>query len=352
MNSQTSSTKGNDKPPVRVGMIGAGFISDYHLTGLRAAGAELTAICGLDLTQTEAQARRFGIPFITDSPARVLERDDVDAVVIATPDKTHKALAIAAAEAGKAILLQKPMAPSSAECREIMAAAQEHRVLLCVSWMHRYFEEVQKVRDYLADDALGRILTVRQRNATPGAGAAWFYRASNVPGGVVMQLGIHGIDLLRYLFGEIVRVKSTTRLIKQVVTLTDGTRFESDVIDVALATYEFASGALATHEMIWNELAGTDRFRMEIYGEDGTAWLRTERGQLALNAPKYLKAAGWFAPQLPQPVFGWRQHDHFLRMVQGEQSPDNSAYDGMMAVRVAEVVLRAGEMGSWEMVLS
>ena len=92
----------------------------------------------------EALAERFGVPEATDDSARALERSDVDAVIVATPDDTHEAIAVAAARAGKAILLQKPMAGSVAAAERIVAAATRCGVDLQVSFMHRFFEEVDR----------------------------------------------------------------------------------------------------------------------------------------------------------------------------------------------------------------
>ena len=166
-----------------------------------------------------------------------------------------------------------------------------------------------------------------------------------------MQLGVHGIDLLRQLFGEIVAVSATTSLKKPVRCLVDGTPVCPDNEDLALITYRFASGLLAVHEVSYTELAGTDRFRMEIYGDQGTAWLRTERGRLAVYAPAYFGHKGWLTPDLPPPRFGWCLHRHFVDMVQGKAPPDDSARDGLATILVAEAIYRSNESGKWEEVL-
>jgi predicted dehydrogenase len=337
---------------LKVGMIGAGFISAYHIAGLQAVGANVVAISSRTGDKARQRARHFGIPFHTSSNAELLAREDVDAVVVATPDFTHKDIAIAALEANKPVLLQKPMARNSAECYEIIAATKETGVSLYVSYMHRYFEEVKKVHELLVGTAFGQVYTVRQRNATSGADwASWFFSKEKVGGGAMLQLGVHGIDLLRYLFGEIEAASATTALMKAERKLADGSVITADAEDLVFATYRFQSGVIATHETVYNELAGTDRFRMEIYGENGTAWLRTERGKLAIYAPTYLGWEGWFEPDLPQYPHGYRQHKHFVDMLLGNAPPDNSAEDGLASVLVAEAVYRSAESGQWEEVL-
>lgn len=333
--------------PVRIGMLGAGFISDYHLSGLQAAGAEIAILFSADEESARRQTARYGIPAWTLNAADVFGRPDLDAVIVATPDFTHETMALAAARAGKPALVQKPMARTSAECRRMVDAAERAGAPLYVSFMHRYFPEVEALRALLAEQTLGRIHAVRLRNATQGADwAPWFYRRDAVGGGVVLQLGVHGIDLLRHLFGEIDALSAATALMKTERRLADGTIVRPDNDDTALVTYRLASGALATHEIIYNEVAGTDRFRLEVYGERGTAWLRSERGPLA-----YALADGdWVAPPLPDESVTLRQHRHFVAMLRGDAPHDGSARDGLMSVVIAETIYHAAATGQWQRV--
>ena len=330
--------------PVRIAMIGAGFIAGYHLDGLRAAGgAEVRVIAGRSPGKTAAVAACHGIAATSTDWRAVLARDDIDAVVITTPDDTHPEIAIAAAAAGKHILLQKPMARTAAECRRIIAAVQAAGVRLQVSFMHRHFAEVVHARQLLADGAIGRPYSMRMRNATPGPDwGAWFYSRARVGGGVVMQLGVHGIDLLRHLFGDIGFVSANTALLRTERCLADGSAVHPDNEDHALALYRFASGALATHEMSMSELAGCDRFTLEIYGERGTIWLRSGRGALAIHAPAHTGVRDWVVPTLVAQQPGERQHRAFLDMVRGSAVQDSTPGDGLASVLVAEAIYRAG----------
>jgi len=333
--------------PVRVGVIGAGKISEYHIGGLEAAGAQIVSICGLE--NAAESAALHGIPHWTTDYRVLLASEDVEAVVVATPDFTHEQIAVAASKAGKAILLQKPMGRSSAECRRIIEAAQRANVLLCVSFMHRYFDEVIRTRALLAERALGNVLTVRQRNATPGPDwAAWFFRKENVGGGAVLQLGVHGIDLIRHLFGEIETVMAVTETKRKERVLVDGTVVRPDNDDTACAIYRLVTGALVVHEISLCETAGTDRFRTEVYGETGTLWLRSERGLLAIHAPGHTGQDGWVCPLLLEEPLGKRHHAHWLAMVRGEAESDDSAQAGLAANLVAEAIYRSARSGRWE----
>lgn len=330
---------------VRIGVIGAGYIANYHLGGLAAAGgADVRVVSGRTAESTRALADRYGIPEIETDWRRVLDRKDIDAVVITTPDFTHAEIAKAAAAAGKAILLQKPMATTSDECREVIAAARNAGVLLQVSFMHRYFEEVVRTREILAEGKAGKVFAVRMRNATPGPDwKTWFFSRANVGGGVVMQLGVHGIDLLRHLFGDIAAVFGTMAIRKTERVLADGTVVRPDNEDQALAVYTFKDGLVANHEMNFSELQGCDRFTLEIYCAEATLWLRSMRGRLALFAPEITGVKDWVVPQLPDPPMGARHHRHFLDIVRGAVPPDKTPEDGLATVLVAEALYRAAE---------
>lgn len=340
--------------PVGVGMIGAGFIADYHLDGLAAAGgAEVRAVAARTLASAEATAIRHAIPDASADWRRLLDRRDIDAVIIATPDDTHCAIACAAADAGKAILLQKPMARSSDECRAIIEAARRAGVFLQVSFMHRYFEEVFRARELLAEGRTGAVLSARMRNATPGPDwGDWFFSREKVGGGVVMQLGVHGIDLLRHIVGEIESLVATTALRKTERRLADGRVIRPDNEDHAFATYTFTGGAIASHEMCFSELFGTDRFALEITCEDATLHLRGPRGPLALYAPGITGVKDWVAPDLPTPTIGERHHASFLDMVRGRAARDTTAEDGLATLLVAEAIYRSAERGQRERVPS
>ncbi len=342
------------REPVGIGMIGAGSISEYHLAGLAAAGgAEVRILMGRTPDRVAALARRFGIPDVTFDYHAVLDRRDVEAVVIATPDDTHEEIAVAAAGAGKSILLQKPMARSPAECRRIIAAARMAGVHLQVSFMHRYFEEVVRVRELLEAGKLGPVFTVRIRNATPGPDwRDWFFSRKRVGGGVVVQLGVHGIDLCRHVIGEIEVVGATLALLRQERILANGGTARPDNEDHALAVYRFQGGPLGSHEMSWSEVQGCDRFRFEIYCAEGTAWLRTEKGPLALYAPGLTGSRGWFIPELSSCPMGQRQHAHWLDILRDRIPPDRTAEDGLATLLVAEAIYRSAASRREELVES
>jgi predicted dehydrogenase len=333
---------------VGVGLIGAGSIAEYHANGLRAAGgAKLIAVAARSQLRAADFAASQGVDAVLTDWRELLARRDIDAVIVATPDDTHREIAVAAAQAGKAVLLQKPMAPTSADCRAILAAASSAGTVLEVSFMHRHFEEVVLARDFLLAGRGGPILSLHMRNATPGPDwAAWFYRRARVGGGVVMQLGIHGIDLLRHMVGEIESLTATTAIARRIRTLRDGTVVEPDNEDLAVALYRFSNDALASHEMSFNDLGGTDRFELRIECEQATLHLRGARGKLAIHQGS---GGSWRQIEVEERPPGARHHAEFLDVVRGKRPSAGTALDGLEAVNVAEAIYlsAAAANASW-----
>ena len=293
---------------IGIAVIGAGFIADYHLTGLAAVPrAETRVIASRTLAKAQALADRHGVPIATDDVKGALARSDIDAVIITTPDENHEEHAILAARANKAILLQKPMSTTSISCSRIISAAAKAKVDLQVSFMHRYFEEVaEAARQLLASQAIGTVTSVRIRNATPGPDwNDWFFRRDCVSGGAVLQLGIHGIDLIEYLIGSIATVGARTATLQPRRKLIDGRTIDVENPDSAWCIYDLAGGAVASHEVSMIEIKGCDRFRLEIYGSEGTlCGCAASAGGSRYTAPGFGRVAIGMFPSCPMQFRG------------------------------------------------
>lgn len=329
---------------IGIALIGAGFIADYHLGGLACvAAANVRVVASRTLAKARDLAARHGVPNETDDISAAIRRPDVAAVIVTTPDDTHETLAVEAMRAGRAVLLQKPMAPTSAACRRILAAAEETGTDLQVSWMHRHFDEVVAARALLAEGVVGRVTSVRVRNATPGPDwGDWFFRRDIVGGGVVLQLGTHGIDLIGHLFGPIVSVSARTATLLPERRLRNGRIVSVENPDTAHAVYEMDGGPLVHHEMSMIEPAGTDRFRMEVYGTEGALWLRTERGLLASSRKG---AETWTAYSVPDASLGRRHHQQWIDGLLGSRPKEETARDGLRGLLVAEAIVASADRG-------
>ena len=272
-------------------------------------------------------------------------------MVITTPERSHEPISVAAAAAGKAILLQKPIAESIDASRRIIDAAAKAGMDLQVSFMHRFFEETVYARDLLRSGKLGAVFSARLRNATPGPEASWYYDPEIAAGGVTWCLGVHGIDLVQHLLGPIGEVNARCATMMPERTLADGTELgDIRIEDHAMALYRTVDGVLVNHEMSLCQRKGTDRFLLEIYAEKGAMQLRGPRGNLAIHAPEMTGIDDWVIPALPGPAFGARQHAHWLDILRGEARSDASALDALAGLHVVRAILAAAESGKAESV--
>ncbi|MBX3010840.1 MAG: Gfo/Idh/MocA family oxidoreductase [Caldilineaceae bacterium] len=199
---------------IRVGILGCGKIARLHVQGYKAAAdiAQVVAFCdeySLELAQSMAQD--FGAT-ATNRWQAVVERADVDAISICLPPYQHAEIALAAAKAGKHVLVEKPMAMNLAECKQMVAAAQEAGTVLMVGQNQRFQPEHVKIKELLDRNAIGRIVALRfdcnQFVKYMYPPDSWIFDKGKSGGGMVAQTAVHKIDLMRHFFGEIQEVSA------------------------------------------------------------------------------------------------------------------------------------------------
>lgn len=212
---------------VRIALLGYGFIGTMHEQAARACGLDVTRIC------------RSG-----DDWRAAVTADDVDAVVIGTPNALHHPQAIAAVTAGKHVLIDKPMAISTAECDDIAAAATHAGVTVLVGHMWRYRDEVVAVRDRIASGSVGRPVRTRGYGVHAGWGpGGWFTDPALAGGGALIDMGIHAIDTARFLLGD---------PLPERVAASIGTAYgDYAVDDDGVVTVDWADGVRSVVEFGW-----------------------------------------------------------------------------------------------------
>ncbi|MHB8618182.1 MAG: Gfo/Idh/MocA family protein [Chloroflexota bacterium] len=337
---------------VRLGILGTGFIArTYHVPALmQVHDAKIVALSNPRVEKARELADTIGLDGgdCYREAEEVLERSDVDAVLILTPNDTHRDLTLAAARHGKHALVQKPLARGSAECAEMIAAAKEAGIVLAGSFMHRFLPEVRMARDLLEKGTIGRLFTMRVRNAVTGSTwAAWFHDRDRTGGGAAIDVGVHGIDLIRYLAGDIenVQARMGTYVPQRPLDGAERTTAAADNEDTVLATYGLASGAIALHEAAWTERAMVRRFEAELRGEAGAILIRSGYGPLALASRHLDNGDQWILPFVPYEPLGMREHQAFIDAVLGRAAVQAPASDGLAAVRVAEALYRSAQAG-------
>ncbi|MFE6997079.1 Gfo/Idh/MocA family protein [Microbacterium sp. NPDC057659] len=183
---------------MRIGLIGAGAVAPFHVRAAAAlAGAELTAVCDID----ESAARRAadlspGAGVFTDH-RRMLEADVVDAVIVNTPHALHLPISVEAAEAGKHVLVEKPMATSVADCDRIAEACERAGVSLTVGHIQHFLPDKTAAHGLIASGELGAVQLIRDNRSTdyrPGTRSPWFFSREVAGGGALFNIGAHCLD--------------------------------------------------------------------------------------------------------------------------------------------------------------
>jgi predicted dehydrogenase len=250
---------------VRLAIVGAGEIGRRHAEAARAVGVEVAVVADADPARAAELATACESRSTADVDA-VWADPHIDAVVIGVPNFLHRDFALAAFRNGKDVLLEKPMALDTVQCDEILAAAEDAGRILQLGFVHRYTSVVQTARELLADGQLGEIYQVQAhlhlRRNVPGLGR-WFTDRSLSGGGVLIDVGVHLVDLALHLleFPDVCRVSGRTfanfgRRMRDY-------RFEAmwggppnyagvcDVEDAVQALVEFDNGAALDLQAAW-----------------------------------------------------------------------------------------------------
>lgn len=253
------------------GIVGAGMVAQYHADAIaQTPGARLVAVCRADAARAAETAARFGVPCEVDYAA-LLARPDVEVICICTPSGLHAAQTLAAARAGKHVLVEKPMALTLADADAMIHACRQAGVLLGVALQRRTDPAFAAAQAAIAGGALGRLVlgsvTVPYFRAQDYyESAAWRGTWKLDGGGALMNQGIHLLDLLLWYLGDVAEVQA------QMTTLAHAIEVE----DCICATVRFANGALGNVAATTAAAPGYPH-RVEVYGERGGMQLEGEQ---------------------------------------------------------------------------
>jgi predicted dehydrogenase len=268
-------------------VVGTGFGCRVHVPALRAAGFEVHALVGRDAEKTARRAQRLGVPNACTAFDDALALPGVDAVTIATPPDTHAALTIAAVEAGRHVVCEKPFALDGTEARAMLDAAERAGVTHLVGHEFRWASDRATVARAIASGAIGtpRLVSLVQfvplvadpATATP----PWWFDATR-GGGWLGASGSHVVDQVRVWVGEFAHVSATLPIVS------DRTGVAEDSFVVRFSLRDGADGVLIQTAAAWASSAGTTI----VAGTHGTvgiegdaAWIADHDGRRVLDVP-------------------------------------------------------------------
>ena len=356
------SQEGSGDKKIGFGVIGTGMQANILTVPILAnPHAEVVGLCEIREGVAEAFAERHGLSVpIFEDYRDLLKMDGLDAVIVTTSNEVHGPISVAAVEAGKHTLCEKPMTTDLADARAMVAAQKKSDVRTMIGYTKRFFRGTRFLYDFLQREDLGRVYHVRAFYfqswlCSPRAPVVWRLERARTGTGVLGDLAAHVTDLSQYLAGdEIVRVSGMMRTFyPERPSLADpGKKQVVDVDDGVVYGAEFKNGALGTIEATRNGTGHPDHWRVEILGEKAAVVYDNvdRRVQLAvLEGPS--RYAGWV--DLPVPPYRYgndgmenqNEIDHFIESIGTGKDPRPTFEEGLKTERVLDAVNRSAQAG-------
>lgn len=310
---------------LRWGIIGASGVADRRMMpaiNLSEAN-ELHALMVRDIERAKELAKKHGAKAYYDSIDELLADPDVDAVHIATPVYLHCEHTIKAAEHGKHVLCEKPMAMNVEECQRMIDACNKNHVLLQIAFTLRFNPCFHEIRQIIQDGLLGdiveaRVCLLKSYDIPKGA---WRRNPSMSGGGVLMDMGVHAIDMLCFLLGDA----------SSVAMLHSSHIKNWEVEDTASVLLKMKSGAIAIADVSFS-IPYSDR-TLEVYGTKGSIFLFNQEAYQAYRLK--LIAEDHSKEELkPSQNLYKNMVEHFQRCVNGEEEPISPALAGLKNIQI------------------
>lgn len=386
-------TLSNHTPRFRIAMVGHGFMGAAHSQGWRVAPhffdlparPEMALLIGRDADRTAAAAASWGWAESGIDWREAIARDDIDVIDIVTPGHTHVEIAIAALEAGKHVLCEKPLANSAEEASamaDAAARAAERGVYAMVGFTYRRVPAATFARDLVASGAIGDVRQVRAAYlqdwlTDPQTPLAWRLQKHLAGSGALGDIGAHAIDLAQFITGQkLTGVSGTMETIvprRPILAETSGLAGTAGtdygdvtVDDIALFTGRFDGGALGSFEATRMSTGRKNALRIEVSGSTGAISFDLEDlnslGYYDSNAPETLRgftkilvtepthpyiSAWWPAGHTLGYEHGFsHQAKDFVEAIVGNTQPEPSFAAGLQVQRVLDAVERSANAES------
>jgi predicted dehydrogenase len=348
-----------------LGIIGAGGIGQVHAQGAADAGSPVAVFCDPDIEKAAAAAEPWGAEVVRTT-AELLSRDDISRVVVAVPNGLHMPLAIEALEAGKDVLLEKPMALCEAQCERILEAHAKTSAILQVGFVCRFAATSQAAQRVIEQGTLGRIYSAKaimlRRRGIPGLGR-WFTTKADSGGGVLIDLGPHLTDLVLHLIGRPAVERVSTAASSNFGKPPEAYKFTNmwagppdmagafDVEDAASTMLRCEGGLYITLESSWASHLpdGTIGDGITLFGTEGAMHFDIWGDHVLVGN----EVGGEMADcKLPVPEGeGWgtafkREHECFAKSCADRTAHGPSGTDGRSVQRILDAMYRSVEAGA------
>jgi UDP-N-acetyl-2-amino-2-deoxyglucuronate dehydrogenase len=325
-------------------VIGAGLVGPRYAEFIgEAEDARLRAVCDLREDRGRALAEQYRVDWLPDYRA-VLDRPDVDVVAICLPTALHLEVASAAAAAGKHVLVEKPIELTVARAKQLIAVCERHGVKLGTILNRRFLFGTRRAHDAVHKGELGRLIVADMRfkswrSAEYYSESGWRGTWDKEGGAALINQGIHGVDLMTWIAGPIIRVQGYARHLRH-------QHIEAD--DTTIAVCEYASGALGVIQCT-TSVYPRQLDRIELHGELGTVMLQDyEIAQWQVDGaqPGEPSAEELALPGKGVGVGHFVQIQDMARAIIEDRAPAVSGEDALPALAVVEAIYQAERTGA------
>ncbi|WP_121614547.1 Gfo/Idh/MocA family protein [Virgibacillus halodenitrificans] len=332
---------------LKVAVIGCGSIARHrHLLEYQAnSEVVITAVCDIVQERADEMAERYHAKAYTDYE-ELLQNEDVDAVSICVPNYLHAPVSIAALNAKKNVLCEKPMATSREEAEDMIKAAKKHNRKLMIAHNQRFVPSHQKAKELIASGAIGKIYSFRTTFGHGGPEGwsadgrdSWFFEKDKAFIGAMGDLGVHKADLIRYLLGE-----EFTNVAAFVETSAKG---DTDVDDNAVCILKSESGVIGTLVASWAYNAKEDNSTI-IYGEN--AILRLEEHPMYSLVAQYKNGdvVNYELGEIQTNESGGQTTthviDHFVQSILEDKEPLVTGEEGKKSLEIILSAIESSEL--------
>jgi predicted dehydrogenase len=330
------------EPPVRIGLVGAGAVAQVsHLPALaRIPDAQVTALCDLDLPKARRVASRYNIARVTDSFEELAGLDDVDAVDICLPNHLHAPAGLAALEAGKHVLCERPFTRTSEEAERLVAAARRRKRVLMAGYNNRFREDVVVLKRFIAGGEVGKIFYTKAgwlMRPSSWTGSGWRKQKRYSGGGVLLDLGAQMLDLALWVL-DLPKVEWVS------ASLHPAPR--KDVVEsTASAFLRLGDGGVVTLEVSWGLLMQKDFAYLNVFGDQGAALLNPIRLHKEMHGSLVNVTPTLSTTRQAYRVSYENEIRHFVQCVQTGARPMASGEDAVALLRILEAMTRSALEG-------
>jgi predicted dehydrogenase len=323
---------------VNIGIVGTRAIAQVaHLPSFqKVRDARIVALCDTDEARVRQLASRFQVPKVFLDYERLLQRDDIDAVVIATPTHLHAPIALAAMDYGKHVLCEKPMALNAEEAVQMARKASQTGCKLMVALNHRFRPDVQLLKREVDGGRLGEFYYVKTgwlRRRTKWSQDHWTAHREE-GGGSLLNLGAHLLEVTLWLCGDVKSVVSSMFI-----------GSEKGVDETAVALLRLEGGATQVLEVGWSLLNERDFAYLSIFATKGAATLNPlrihhhMRGQVIDATPRVPSSKSEGVYTISYDL----QAAHFVRSIKKDTQPPFDAWEGVKLAEVIDAIYRSAQ---------